>query len=198
MAIRKEGLTPSEVATARMIDLRRERGWSQQRLAEELASLGVNMHQTTIAKIEKRDRTLSLDDALAIAVALKVAPVHLFVPTMHDESSVRVAPEVVVPAREVREWVRGRWPLTEEDEEDYFTAAPTHEVQAWRDDLGTLEYFMGSFMAAYIDRKESALTKARAELDKTLDKFMGWFKQELAMEKLRKAFPKKPRRGRAD
>lgn len=48
-------------------DERESRGWSQARLAELLSDNGTPMHHTTVAKIEKGDRSVRIDEAAAIA-----------------------------------------------------------------------------------------------------------------------------------
>ncbi len=49
--------------------LRMERGWSQEQLAEKLNSLGWAVHQTTIAKLEAGTRPIRIAEADTLAVA---------------------------------------------------------------------------------------------------------------------------------
>src|SRR5262249_20286042 len=52
-----------------------------------------------------------IEDVLALAAALDVAPIHLIVP-VNDEATISVASKLAdVPARIAREWVGGRAPL---------------------------------------------------------------------------------------
>jgi transcriptional regulator with XRE-family HTH domain len=46
---------------------RDDRGWTQAQLAEMLSEHGIPMHWTTIAKIEKGDRSVRIDEAAGIA-----------------------------------------------------------------------------------------------------------------------------------
>jgi transcriptional regulator with XRE-family HTH domain len=46
---------------------RDSRGWSQTEMAEMLSDKGIPMHWTTIAKIEKNDRSVRIDEAAGIA-----------------------------------------------------------------------------------------------------------------------------------
>jgi transcriptional regulator with XRE-family HTH domain len=46
---------------------REHRGWSQAEMAKMLSDRGISMHWTTIAKIEKNDRSVRIDEAAGIA-----------------------------------------------------------------------------------------------------------------------------------
>lgn len=48
-------------------DLRKSRDWSQSQLEKMLAEKGIHLHWTTIAKIEKGERSVRIDEAAAIA-----------------------------------------------------------------------------------------------------------------------------------
>ena len=52
--------------------LRESRGLSQQRLGTDLLSLGVGMHQTTVAKLEAGSKPLRLNEVAAIAAYFEV------------------------------------------------------------------------------------------------------------------------------
>jgi transcriptional regulator with XRE-family HTH domain len=69
--------------------------------------------QATIAKIENEKRSVSLDEALALAEALGVAPVYLIMPL--DDASPPVAsvdgqPRSAREARDARRWFTSLWP----------------------------------------------------------------------------------------
>lgn len=49
--------------------LREERGWSQSDLARRLSDIGLEMHQTTVAKMEAGRRPLRVSEAVAVAQA---------------------------------------------------------------------------------------------------------------------------------
>jgi transcriptional regulator with XRE-family HTH domain len=71
----------SEVAPARIREVRARRGLSQRDLARILdADFGYVLDAPTISKIEKRARSITLDDLLAIAAALNVSPLALLTP----------------------------------------------------------------------------------------------------------------------
>lgn len=124
------GRTPSKVFAGRMREVRKAKNWTQQDLAEELASLGHKVDRTTISHTESGARTVQLDDVMAFATALGVCPLHLIVPTTDDEHVV-LAPEMVVRAAEVRRWFRGRLILRPGvDDQTYLSQVPEREFNA--------------------------------------------------------------------
>lgn len=57
---------------------RRERNWSQEQVASMLRLEGFDMHQTTVAKIERGARPLRVAEAAAIAYIFGVPPLAIF------------------------------------------------------------------------------------------------------------------------
>jgi transcriptional regulator with XRE-family HTH domain len=57
---------------------RRERNWSQEDVADRLRKEGFDMHQTTVAKIERGTRPLRVAEAAAIAAIFRVPPLAVF------------------------------------------------------------------------------------------------------------------------
>jgi transcriptional regulator with XRE-family HTH domain len=57
---------------------RRERNWSQEEVADKLRAEGFDMHQTTVAKIERGTRPLRVAEAAAIATLFRVPPLAVF------------------------------------------------------------------------------------------------------------------------
>jgi DNA-binding XRE family transcriptional regulator len=59
---------------------------SHVQLSKRLAALGVDMSRKALIELERQPprRRVSLDEALAIAAALGVAPIHLMVPFEDD------------------------------------------------------------------------------------------------------------------
>src|SRR5438128_1706924 len=80
-------LSPSQAFGQRLRDARRTapRQLSQAELSKRLGDLGVPVSRQTLIEIEKGNRRVTLDEALAIAAAVGVAPVHLMVPFEDDE-----------------------------------------------------------------------------------------------------------------
>ena len=57
---------------------RRERNWSQEDVADKLRMQGFDMHQTTVAKIERGTRPLRVAEGAAIAAIFRVPPLAVF------------------------------------------------------------------------------------------------------------------------
>jgi transcriptional regulator with XRE-family HTH domain len=57
---------------------RQARNWSQEDLADQLRLQGFDMHQTTVAKIERGTRPLRVAEAAAIANIFRVPPLAVF------------------------------------------------------------------------------------------------------------------------
>ena len=65
---------------------RRERNWSQEDLADKLRSEGFDLHQTSVAKIERGTRPLRVAEAAAIATIFRVPPLAVFVGSPQTEA----------------------------------------------------------------------------------------------------------------
>ena len=106
-----------------MREARDRAGISQVQLSERLAALGVTVSRKALLEMERMPprRRVSLDEALAIAAALGVAPIHLMVPFEDDtvlsedladegvfeaKTSLKVGNLVMVPVV-ARKWIRG-------------------------------------------------------------------------------------------
>lgn len=66
--------------------LRERREWSQAKLARHLSDLGLEMHQTTVAKMEAGRRPIRVSEAAAVAQALGVPVDALLDPTVAGDS----------------------------------------------------------------------------------------------------------------
>jgi transcriptional regulator with XRE-family HTH domain len=100
--------------------VRRAQGWTQSRLAERLDALGYSISQATLAKIETGRRQVTIQDLVAIAVALDTPPLLLLLP--HDlNAEVALTPRVTARALDVRRWFASRKPIRETDTPDDFT-----------------------------------------------------------------------------
>lgn len=105
---RAEVATPEDAIARGIRDARRRRGWTQQDLADRLAEVGYPLDRSTLAKLEatKKARGISVNDAIAIAAALGIAPVHLFTGLGEDE--IAIGEKLTAEAWRVRSWMRGR------------------------------------------------------------------------------------------
>ena len=102
-------ITPEAAFRRRLKEARAARGMTQRDLAERLAAIGQPMTQAAVTRIERGERRVSLDEAIAIAAVLDVAPIHLFLPIEGD--SAQLAPKLKVPIDRARAWARGQHPL---------------------------------------------------------------------------------------
>lgn len=77
------GRTGSQVAR-NLRRFRTFRGITTEALAEQVANRGVPIQASAITKIEKEQRRVSVDELMALAVALNVTPNSLLLPTDVD------------------------------------------------------------------------------------------------------------------
>ncbi len=125
--------------------VRRARGWSAQRLAEECATLGApELSAAVIANIEtgrrdpatgQRRRDITVDEWLVFAAALNVSPADLLLHAegqeLLDPPSVDVTEQLSVNIFELAEWIRGVRPVPSDRDRDDFLrhAAPAHRLE---------------------------------------------------------------------
>jgi transcriptional regulator with XRE-family HTH domain len=117
-----EELTPTEAFRRRLREVRASTGISQADLAARLDALDYKLSRGAIADIERGERRVSLDDALAVAAALGVAPLHLIVPFESDRviseeaadigifepvAELVVTPKLKMIPMVARSWIRG-------------------------------------------------------------------------------------------
>ncbi len=119
---------PSETTREQIRQLRQRHGWSQQDLTDALNRFGAHTERSAIARVEIGERQLSIDEAFRYALALDVAPVHLFVPTDSDES-MSIGPNVECTPAEMRAWIRGERNLPEQDSRIYHSAVPREDFK---------------------------------------------------------------------
>ncbi|HME03342.1 MAG TPA: helix-turn-helix domain-containing protein [Solirubrobacteraceae bacterium] len=114
----------------RLREARNARRWTQQDLADAVDKLGAPMDRTVLARLEKGQREVRLDELVALAAALDVAIVHLILPIEGDITqqpvdeqgaplrgrrqtgpAVALTPTLRVNQRKARRWARGEIPL---------------------------------------------------------------------------------------
>jgi transcriptional regulator with XRE-family HTH domain len=80
---------------------RRERNWSQEDLADKLRSEGIDLHQTSVAKIERGTRPLRVAEAAAIATIFRVPPLAVFLgsPQMEARSPIDQLNDMIASAQ---------------------------------------------------------------------------------------------------
>lgn len=175
---------PSEVFAEQMRIQRERRGWTQRQLATRLSKLGLVVHQTKIGKWEAGERRITLDEALAISVALDVSPAHMIAGSYTDgglrEPSVALSSVTApVSARQMRMWVRGQQSLWGQDEKRYYTeVAPDEWLAMQRAGVIVLLRGVQELVDAWADDdRESAL-----EIIEALSDELGRQRRALARE----------------
>lgn len=64
---------------------RQDRNWSQEDVAEQLRHQGFEMHQTTVAKIERGARPLRVAEAMALAEVFEMPVMAVFEPSLAED-----------------------------------------------------------------------------------------------------------------
>jgi transcriptional regulator with XRE-family HTH domain len=137
MAPRRRELPPPDrlvdVIADQVTTLRKERGITAQRLADELNKCGVDWTRDTVTKFETRRRgSLDVTELFALALVLNVPPPLLVVPTSAE--SVPVVPIDNVSAYRMLLWLLGEYPLLEHGGGRWFDAGvPIRLVHRHRD-----------------------------------------------------------------
>ena len=72
--------TPEELAGLEVRRLRRERGWTQEELARQMAAYGYDWHQSTVARTETADRPLRLNEVVHLAALFRVPVTQFLLP----------------------------------------------------------------------------------------------------------------------
>ena len=75
-----ETMKPSEVFARRLREKRKDRGFTQEQLAEMLTAVGIPISKTALLGIESGKRGLSLDEAFGITAVLNAVPAHMLTP----------------------------------------------------------------------------------------------------------------------
>ena len=107
-----EPLTSTAVIGRQVAKFRGRLGWSAAALAGELQKAGIQWERPDVTKLERGLRkSVTVDQALALAEVLNVGLVHLIVPPDENDAPYRVTAEVTESSFRVRCWVRGLFPL---------------------------------------------------------------------------------------
>jgi transcriptional regulator with XRE-family HTH domain len=121
-------LSPTQWVAKRVREVRQKRGLTAAQLATEMTRVGVPWKRGVVAKLESGLReAVSVEELLALAYVLDVAPVHLLVPFDDDAQPYQVTPTRNDPAGYVRDWIRGDWYLDGTDVRHFFSELPEHE-----------------------------------------------------------------------
>jgi transcriptional regulator with XRE-family HTH domain len=98
--------------------LRLQRKLTTRELADELRREGVAIDDSSITKLEKGDRRITVDDLVALACALDVTVDRLLLPMAYEEDDqILITPARAVPSAEAWDWARGSFPLRRRPDE---------------------------------------------------------------------------------
>jgi hypothetical protein len=94
-----------------------------------MTAVGVPWDRSIVANFETGRRAgVSVEEMLALADVLGVAPVYLMLPIDDEEALVAVTPTRAAKTYQVREWIRGRMHLRGQDGRRYHTQVPELEM----------------------------------------------------------------------
>lgn len=184
-------LRPSEVFVEQMRIQRARKGWTQKQLAARLAKLGFVVHQSTIGKWEAGERRISLDEALAISVALDVDPAHMVAGSYSDlafsRPSIALSSQTPpVSARQMRMWLRGQQPVWGQDERRYYTEVGPDEWRALqRPGVSGLLRAVQELVDAFADDDRKAAVEIVEIMRDELDRQHRALERELSKESRR-------------
>ena len=172
---------PGDVVGEQVRYFRRKHGWTQEQLVRRLEDLGIHgWRQSKVAKIERGEaRRLPVDDVLELALALGCPPVMLLAPEGPEGASleppplVEIAPGHAVPARRVRDWIRGRDPLIRSDvsDEEKRAAAVFYflESQPWQDwAIGDDDFRLSGAVKQANEAREALLEEQMEQFEKNV------------------------------
>ena len=128
---------------------RKRRDWNQQQLAERLTELGVPTAQSTVARLEKGQRGVSLDEAVALGVALDVSLAHLIGGPAVEGDEIALTPTEVLSAELTRTWIAGDGPSlhTGPDMGLYYTFKSRAEMERfWQNNPNAPTYERGEII----------------------------------------------------
>jgi transcriptional regulator with XRE-family HTH domain len=101
-----------DVIAEQVTTLRKKRGVTAQRLADDLNKLGIDWTRDTVTKFETRRRgSIDVTELFALALVLNVPPPLLIIPI--DAKTVPVIPDDNVSAYRTWLWLLGEHPITD-------------------------------------------------------------------------------------
>lgn len=90
------------------------RGWSTYELSGKLAKAGRPIAPSAVAKIERGERQVTVDDLMALAATLRVSPSALLLPLVDDPAEdVEITGVGTVRADRAWDWMDGEMPIEE-------------------------------------------------------------------------------------
>lgn len=124
---------PRRAIGKRVAELRRNRGWNLDDLAQACARLGApELNRAVIGNIESGRRTfVDVGEWLALSYALDCSPLHVLVPPHPDRSVdeqwISITSDRWFRPAWLRQWVRGRWAPSDVDPRIFYDEVPKEE-----------------------------------------------------------------------
>jgi transcriptional regulator with XRE-family HTH domain len=123
-------ISPIAVIAQRVKEVRGRKGWNAAQLGKEVSKHGVRWDRFTVANLENGKRqNVTVQELMALALALGVAPINLLVP-LGDEQY-EITPSRTEGADTVRAWVRGEVALPGTDEWMFFAEVSMEDRRKW-------------------------------------------------------------------
>ena len=136
-----ETLTPSQAFARSVKSARQLRNWNQKQLAERLTELGVPTHQATVARVEKKKRGVSLDDAVAFSLALDMPLIEMIGGAAVADYSVALTPKEAWSPELVRMHLRGEFSFSRPgDRGPYYSWRGRGDPKRFAEDFERLEH----------------------------------------------------------
>jgi transcriptional regulator with XRE-family HTH domain len=179
-------MTASDMTARRVREVRRRRDLSVAQLAQRCAEVGMseltdqalyNLEAGRADKRGRRRRAITVDELLALALALDVAPVHLLIPPDDDDAPYPVTATRTEPAGAVRDWVRGADVLDGIDQRRFFSEVPEHE---WQQVGERTRVHRGDRLGTVHERRMAGLLAAEPDLAARLETERRTAEEELA------------------
>jgi transcriptional regulator with XRE-family HTH domain len=177
-------MSPSDAAAGRIREARKRRGWTSAETAARCTARGYRMTASVLANIESgrpdlngaRRRDISIDELLALAVALDVPPVTLMgMPSDPDQPPVAITSTMPIDQPdELLLWIRGDRPLPGTDSRVYFTTAleqmPAVDSQRVLEELkrSVLQDRASELLGQFRDAATEAQVRAQTELRRVI------------------------------
>ncbi|MFB7647142.1 helix-turn-helix domain-containing protein [Streptomyces sp. NPDC056084] len=118
----------TKIIARRAREVRKGRGWTAAELGQRMAAQGVPWDRQIVANLENHKRqNVTVNELLALARVLDVAPINLLVPPTND-GPFHVTPVETVAPSAARAWLRGDRPLSGTDLRTFRTEVPLDEL----------------------------------------------------------------------
>lgn len=128
---------------------RLDRNWSQEEVAEKLRDEGFEMHQTTVAKIERGARPLRVAEASAIGAVFNMPVMAVFDLSLPHDAPWWSNENQLIPLHEKQELLERARELSERARKQLYSAAKDHA------------YFLGEIEKLVLAMNDAAAKEAR-------------------------------------